>query len=410
MKSLRPTDSKSRRRGATVVLTAISLVTLLLCASLAVDVGYICALTAEAQNNADAGALAGANLLMEEKSHMLRERVLKLIGKNQRPQRFLSLDDQLIEVGVWDSVNQKFIPLPEEEWEDGAFAVRVRAARNRVPLFFAAIAGRTHTDVWREAVAVGSRDCEGIWGLEGIDVVGTPLTDSYDSSDGAYDALTAGSNGDLCSGRYITTTGTTDVNGDAMAGFGYPVTVKGGAYITGMTSSNIGGVTAPPVEFGEVEFANDNASIGLTDGGRDPFNGGLDFRMAAGDSLTINPGTYFFESMDVHSTSTLTFTGPTTIYVKDNIDIAGAGIINDTKDANNLTFMTGGTDVKLGGAFAFYGTVYAPYADVNLGGTADYYGALVGRTVKMHGTFEVHVDESLPMLAWFNAPPVQLVK
>jgi hypothetical protein len=259
-------------------------------------------------------------------------------------------------------------------------------------------------------VAVGSRPCEGIWGLEGIDVVGTSLTDSYDSGEGMYEALSAGTDGDLCSGTFITTTGTTDINGDAMAGFGYPVTVKGGSYITGTTSSSIGGVTAPPVEFGAVEFSNDNGLIGLTDGGRDPLGGGLDFRVVAGDSLTINPGMYYFAEMEVHSTSKITFTGPTTIYVKGNIDIAGAGIFNDSLDPNNLTFMCGGEDVKLGGDYSFYGGVYAPYADVTLGGTADTYGGLVGRTVKLHGTFDFHVDESMPMLGWFEPPPAHLVK
>jgi hypothetical protein len=41
-----------RRRGAVVVITSVSLVTLLLFGALAVDVGYIAALTAEMQSTA----------------------------------------------------------------------------------------------------------------------------------------------------------------------------------------------------------------------------------------------------------------------------------------------------------------------------------------------------------------------
>ena len=40
----------SRRRGVVIVPVTICLVTLFLCAALAVDVGYICALTTEQQN------------------------------------------------------------------------------------------------------------------------------------------------------------------------------------------------------------------------------------------------------------------------------------------------------------------------------------------------------------------------
>ena len=43
----------AQRQGLVLVLTTVSLVTLLLFACLAVDVGYICALTTEQQNNAD---------------------------------------------------------------------------------------------------------------------------------------------------------------------------------------------------------------------------------------------------------------------------------------------------------------------------------------------------------------------
>ena len=50
----------NRQRGATAALSVVIIPVLVGMAALAVDVGYIINLAAEAQNTADAGALAGA--------------------------------------------------------------------------------------------------------------------------------------------------------------------------------------------------------------------------------------------------------------------------------------------------------------------------------------------------------------
>ena len=77
-----------------------------------------------------------------------------------------------------------------------ADAVRVVGVRFGIPLFFAVIMGNTHTDVSREAIAQFSPACGGIWGLQGIDVPGNIVTDSYDSIDGPYSVATGGEEGD----------------------------------------------------------------------------------------------------------------------------------------------------------------------------------------------------------------------
>lgn len=400
----------SRERGSTVVFVAISLLTLLACASLAIDVGYICALVAEAQNTADAGALAGAGLLQEEVYEDLEDRVLRLIGMNQETQGFISLDDQLIEVGKWDSLEQRFFPLDLADWEEGAFAVRVRAARNNVNLFFAAIAGHQTTNIWREAVAIGSRPCRGIWGLEGVRVPGGVVTDSYDSGDGLYDPLTAGDDGDLCSGGAIAVMGSVEVNGDVMSGFGFPVTVSGDPVITGLTSSTVLPPELPDMWDSSIEFTNDNALIGLTDSGKSPWKAGAQLDVQGTDNLNVPPGKYLFDAIKLSGGSSVTVSGPTTFYVLGSIDALGGTIVNATMDPNNLTIISTGTSVKISGGTGFYGTVYAPEADVNLGGNADFYGAVVGKTTTIHGDFTFHVDESLSVLDLFTPPAPFLVK
>lgn len=398
-----------KRRGAALVFTGVTLIVLLLCASLAIDVGYICALTAEAQNTADSGALAGATLLQQKNSEELVERVRELIGTNQKRQGFLSLDDQIIEVGKWDSRYQKFYALPEDEWETDAFAVKVRAVRNNAKLFFAAIAGHTKTDVWREAIAVGTRPCRGIWGLEGITISGNALTDSYNSQDGIYNPATAGDDGDLCSGRAITVNGSVDLNGDAMAGFGYPITINGNPVITGVTNSSITEIKLPDLEFDDIPAINDNdlvppnSSKGMT-----VLSGGGEFDLS-GD-IELPAGRYYFQSFNVGSNSTITFSGPTVIYVEGAVSATGGGLINKTENPNDLTIIAMGTNVDFGGSYAFYGNLIAPNAEIKLKGTADFFGAMIGRTLNLGGTGDIHVDESSKYLDLFTTPDVFLVQ
>jgi hypothetical protein len=410
MKRLISRSLSSQRRGAVVVIVAVSMVTLLLFASLAVDVGYICALTAEQQNTADAASLAGAGVLQEGDSLPVLARIHDVISRNQRTQGFHSLEDQIIDIGIWNSVTHTFIPYDPVDW-DKAFAVRVRAARNNAPLFFAAIMGKTETDVWREAVAVSYKPCGGIWGLEGVRVPGNVETDSYISPDGPYDPFDHRHHGDICSGREIRVNGSVDVDGAAMAGLGWWVDTRGQPIITGMTSATLDGIPAPPMDFGNVHVNNDNHTIGLTDRGESPFPTGLNLKINSYDNLTLAPGTYYFDDIDMESESGLTLTGPTTIYVTGNIKVAGAAVIGTTQKPPDLTIISSGAEVNINGTVEFYGQVLAPYADVEIGGDADWFGAVIGRYVKMYGTFDFHVDESLPFAKpWYDLPKPMLVK
>ncbi len=120
------------------------------------------------------------------------------------------------------------------------------------------------------------------------------------------------------------------------------------------------------------------------------------------------PGTYVFDDLKLAGGSTLTVTGPTTIYVKGSIDALGGTIANITGDPHNLTLISLGNDVKINGGAGFYGSIIAPYADVVLGGTGDFYGAVIGLTVDIGGDFIFHVDESLVEVDW-KAPPIPML-
>lgn len=399
--------AQRKRRGAALVFTGVTLIVLPLCASLAIDVGHICALTSEAQNTADAGALSGATLLQQRRSDELMERVKELVGANQKRQGFLSLNDQIIEVGKWDSRYLKFHVLPEDEWAEEAFAVRVRAVRNDAKLFFAAIAGHTETDVWREAVAVGTRPCRGIWGLEGIDVFGNFETDSFDSDEGPYNSATAGEEGSLCSGRAITISGSVAIHGDAMSGFGYPITINGSPMITGLTKSDISDIVVPDLGFGDISTNNNNDLVPLTAKGKTALNNSGAFDLN-GD-IELPAGNYYFQSFDVSASSTVTFMGKTTIFVEGDVSATGGRLINKSANPDDLTIIAMGKSVDFGGNYAFNGSIVAPNAEVRMKGTADLFGALIGRTLSLGGSGVIHVDESSPYLDLFSPPVVFLV-
>ena len=411
MQLRRNRPGEGRKRGAAAVMCLLLFPVLIGFAALAIDVGFICNVAAHSQNTADAAALAGAFALYEGRTDSTISNVQDVIARNQKSEGFLSLEDQTIELGAWDSVNHVFTALDPVDWEKGAFAVRVVARRTQTPLFFSAIFWKPHTSVAREAVATGSRPCAGVWALNGLEVTGHSRTDSYDSTEGAYEPLSAGESGDICSGRGIDVSGSAEVHGNVMTGLGYEATVGGSSsVITGMTTSSVDGVVAPVIDFTDVIANNDNGTIGLTDGGLSPFSAGLDLYLDSQDNLTLAPGTYLFDSITMGSQASLTVTGPTTIYVTGDLNATGGTLVNATLDPSLLTLNIAGTTLTLDGHSAFYGSILAPNASVTLRGTSDFYGALIAGTIDMAGDFQFHVDESLPLSMLVDPPKPMLVK
>jgi Flp pilus assembly protein TadG len=410
--NLFPRHQSSRRRAAVAVLTAVTLVVLLIFASFAVDLGFVRAVCGDMQHTADTGALAGASALVAtdgKDTEDVKERALDVIERMESTQGFEALDDQIIELGAWNATTGVFTPVNVASGAK-AFAVRVVGVRNKTPLFFAGVMGKYSTNVTREAVALASGPCGGIWGLQGVKA-GSINTDSYDSSEGPYSALTAGNDGDICSGRDITAGGSFNVHGDVMPGFGYSLTVNGGSGdITGYTTSNSGDLPSVPVDLSYVKYNNDDATIPLTSKGTKAYKSPWNIALGAGVNLTLTGGTYYFDSLKLVGGATLTVSGPTTIYLGGDISDGGQGIINKNQNPHDLTIISAGASVKLGGGGTFYGTLLAPYADVTVGSNAVFYGSLVGKTLTLSGDATVHVDESLPIVRSANAPQPSLVK
>ncbi len=404
-------ERKPRRRGAVVVLVTASMVTLLVFASLAVDVGYICALTGEAQDNADAGCLAGASAIHQGDYDSVKARALDLIGRNQKRQGFHALEDQIVEVGRWDKATSTFDSM-DFSLADKANAVRVVAVRNKVSLFFASVMGHHSTDVRREAIAMVAPTCGGVWGIKDVYVGGNVRVDSYDSTEGEYSVGSADNNGDVCSNGPLRVAGSIEIYGDTL---GDPVEIDGGkAYVDGNIDILHSPVEIAAIDFGDVATNNDNETIGLTDNGFDPVVGQT-LNVPANDNLTLAPGTYFFDSIDFEVAKgkkvpgSISVKGPTKIYLNGTFGATAQGTINTTNDPHDFTLISSGPSLAIVGGSTFYGSIFAPNATILLAGNADVYGAMIGSEVQMTGAFQFHVDESLPLVHSLKSAPM-LVK
>ena len=258
--------------------------------------------------------------------------------------------------------------------------------------------GASVTHVRRGAIAVsGSGNCAGVWGLDGITTNGDIISDSYDSYAGHYGPGNMRPHGDICSCQDIVINGTGQILGDAIYGEGYSFVPHGSSYeVRGVVDDHPCSVPEIDIDFADAADNNDNATIGPTFKGYDPFRGRpWDLRLLANDHLTLDGGTYYFNSVTIASLAYIEVTGPTTIYVDGPATFTGGGIVNLTQDPKDLVIYAAGPDVSLGGTADFYGGVIAPNATVDLGGTGDFYGTVLADYLEISGDAVIHVDEAL---------------
>lgn len=364
--------------------------------ALAVDTGFMFASRAEMQRVADVAALAGATALQIGET-TVRDRAVEIAGANNVNDSAVTGGELTVEVGNWEGFTRTFTPATGFELVTPN-AVRATGARANIPLIFARFLGINESQVTRSATAIsGSGVCGGIWGIGGLSVNGNVTTDSYVSTAGAYGGSNVHPNGDLCSCREVVISGSVEIFGDVRYGEGYDLTVHGTpAEIYGTRGETSCGLTVPEIDIEAAAAENDNATIGLTDEGRNPLVGNhWDLRLSGQDNLTLTGGTYYFNSILIVGDATLTITGPTTIYIEGDARFAGGGIVNATQNPQDLTIYSTGGNLDITGTAGFYGAIIAPDTDVDLTGTSEFFGILVGGFVSIPGNTDIHVDETL---------------
>jgi hypothetical protein len=174
---LRRSVRKSDRQGAIVPLTALLMIMLLAMVAFAVDLGYLAVARSEAQNAADAAALAGMSKLAEQykrapvvdgapvqtAAHLARARdeVKEFARRNLVGGQQADVQDADIEIGyLADPYDHSSDVLETTGWPERPYnAVRVTVLRDEnhaggsVTLFFGRVLGTSQADVKATAVA-----------------------------------------------------------------------------------------------------------------------------------------------------------------------------------------------------------------------------------------------------------------
>lgn len=265
-----------------------------------------------------------------------------------------------------------------------------------------------------------------LFGKDLVQIEGGSTTDSYDSRAGTWAAQAV--NPGAFPVPYAKTNGTIGSNLDVLVNNN--TAVRGGAHPgpTGSFGGNAGNVwdgvsnlpeptdlPLPPLdEFLEAMKFNGNGKIDGTQHGvtYDPVTYKL--KLDAGQTLTLDGGTYFFTELVAEGNGKLVVTAATTLYVTGRLSFKGGLLANATGQPSDLVIhshpydIVPGYDPSVGGTIVMEGdenaayALYAPERPVSLAGSSHTFGAVVGKTVNLRGGSSFHYDEALADWGYAN--------
>ena len=384
-----------RRTGSILVLWAIVLTAIFAIAVLAVDLANLQMAQAELQISASSAAAAAALELPDEDAAATV--AVQLAESNMPPAihgDVLVADDVIM--GGWDEDTRTFTAGLAPANAVSVTTRRSTSNGNPVGSIFATMFGHSEHELAASATAVVLPTLLGAVGSVGsVTFTGNVFVDSYESTEGPYDPMTANSNGDVTSGGTVSVGGGVMINGDVS---GSEVDSSGGATVTGETSTSRRSLDYPAVDTSEIALNNDNDTLPLYQQGNNmvsPLDGDRNFILSGGVTYDLPAGNYYFNDLGLQGQSTLTIAGPTTIYLTGDLSTAGGQLINSTADPKQLIiFMTNGT-ATINASIDWFAMLYAPNTEVNLSGSSDFFGAVVGGSVTASGSGDLHFDEDL---------------
>lgn len=247
---------------------------------------------------------------------------------------------------------------------------------------------------------------EAIFVDKNINLNGTVTIDSFDSSQGSYAATHTNSGGNIgtnsAASGSVDLVGNVDIFGTVNAGPGAvettTVSASGNSTYQGFNMFDPERALTPYTTTVGTNLGSINASRGITY--LEP--GTYTNITGRGQSvIQLKPGKYVITgNIDLSGGSILqlsTEPGKVEIYAMGNISIAGGGIVNTTLDPKRL-IIYGGPETKevvlSGGAQSYFG-VYAPAAEIEIRGNSQLFGAIVGDSLKLNGTAQIHFDKSM---------------
>ncbi|TMQ15601.1 MAG: hypothetical protein E6J90_25230 [Deltaproteobacteria bacterium] len=231
----------------------------------------------------------------------------------------------------------------------------------------------------------------GAFGKTSVDFGGNSSVDSFNSAAGTYAATQSSSGGNL--GTNGTGSGAITVHGTASSVYGDLYYGVGGTAssvtIHGHPTVGDSAALTTNLALPSVIVPSLGANLGVQVGGT--LSPGNTYTAVSG-SVSIGAGTYVIGAL----TASLTVTsGPVIIYVTTAF---GADVTNHVPSSpgtpGNLIFMIGPNVASVGlpeGSYA----MYAPDTDLAIHGNNDIYGAIVGASITITGTPNLHYDRAL---------------
>ncbi len=264
-------------------------------------------------------------------------------------------------------------------------------------------AGNTASCSFNVTVALTS-----IVGVDSVTISGAAYADSFDSN-GSYPA-TKGSQANILSNGTITLlnsgkvwgnvrstragvvlSGATAVTGNATAGT--TVSKSGSAVVNGTTTNN---ALAPVMTLPGVAACTSYSSTSGFSGtySYNPATGNLS--LSGSQILTLANGTYCFNNLTMTNSVQLKINGPVVIKLTGVLNVGGASVINNlTGVPGNLSILSSFSGVN--GVIINNGTnnlmlVYAPQTGVSISGIAPVFGNVVGKSVVIANSGNLHYD------------------
>jgi Tfp pilus assembly protein PilX len=217
-------------------------------------------------------------------------------------------------------------------------------------------------------------------GMSGVTMSGSAFTDSYNSSNGAYSAATAGKNGHIASNGNITLSNTAKVNGDARPGPFKAVTLNDSATVSGLKLPMATAIAYPSVVL----------PAGVTDLGDVSHNSGIH---------NVPGGTYLIRNLTLSGTAVINWQGPVTLYIQNSYTVKDSVTINtyQNKPANRaIYFLPTCTVATWTGANSCVGDLYAPDTNFTVSGSVQKFGRIIAKSITNSSTGGMHADDALP--------------
>lgn len=252
-----------------------------------------------------------------------------------------------------------------------------------------------------------------LFGDQNLSVSGSAITDSYDSSEGAYNddesspGYNAGHDGDV--GTNASTAGGVAVSGsifiDGQVAVGYQA-ADPYSVMTGYNPVFITGGTDPPTNSQDVVAQSSAFSMPAV-----TIPTGLscsDFMVTGNTTVTLSPtggplgtGVYCYDDLTIQGGGALTASGSVTVYLTGALMARGNSTVGVPSSPTSMVFLMNSSseatleEGTLTGSTKFYGALYGPSASITISGDADLYGSIIAKSVSVTGSASIHYDEAM---------------